>query len=63
MTEHETIAKRIREHAAFLQTVRVSQDGWAKVVRRMAEDAIDTAEALDCQKIVAHVPKHLKGFV
>lgn len=60
MTESKEIQARISEFAEWLKTVRVSQDGWAKVVERIATDAADTAQALDRGKIVAHVPTHLK---
>lgn len=60
MTESTEIQERIREFADWLHTVRVSQDGWAKVVDRIATDASDAADALCSGKIVAHIPAHLK---
>lgn len=60
MTESKEIEARIRDFAQWLKNVRVSQDGWAKVVERIATDSADAAEALESGKIVAHIPLHLK---
>lgn len=60
MTEHDTITARLREHATWLTTLRVSQDGWAKVLERIAQDTADLTDALEAGKIVAHTPEHLK---
>lgn len=60
MTESEAIHSRIEAHAEWLKTVRVSQDGWAKVVERNATDAADIASALKQGKIIAHIPQHLR---
>lgn len=60
MIESKEIQARISEFAEWLKTVRVSQDGWAKVLDRASIDAADIAQALECGKIVAHIPAHLK---
>lgn len=59
MTESEQIACRLAAMAAELRNTRVSQDGWAKVLRRITEDLQDLTDALDAGKIVAHVPEWL----
>ena len=59
MTESEQIACRLAAMAAELRNTRVSQDGWAKVLRRITEDLLDLTDALDAGKIVAHVPEWL----
>ena len=59
MTENEQITTRCAETAAWLRDVRVSQDGWAKVLRRVTEDLQDLTDALEAGKIVAHVPEWL----
>lgn len=59
MTESEQITARCADTAAWLATVRVSQDGWAKVLRRVTEDLQDLTDALEAGKIVAHVPEWL----
>ena len=59
MTENEHITNRCRETAEWLRDVRVSQDGWAKVLRRVTEDLQDLTDALGAGKIVAHVPEWL----
>lgn len=56
MTESDTITARLAEHA-----LRVSQDGWAKVLERVATDTADIVAALQAGKIVAHVPQHLRS--
>ena len=61
MTESEAITARLAEHARWLTTLRVSQDGWAKVLERVATDTADIAAALQAGKIVAHVPQHLRS--
>lgn len=60
MTESKEIEARIHDFAQWLKNVRVSQDGWAKVVERIATDSADAAEALESGKIVAHIPLNLK---
>lgn len=59
MTESEQITQRLAAMAAELRNTRVSQDGWAKVLRRVTEDLQDLADALEAGKIVAHVPEWL----
>ena len=61
MTESEAITARLAEHAQWLTTPRVSQDGWAKVLERVDTDTADIAAALQAGKIVAHVPQHLRS--
>lgn len=53
------ITTRCADTAEWLRDVRVSQDGWAKVLRRITEDLQDLTDALESGKIVAHVPAHL----
>lgn len=59
MTESEQITQRLAAMAAELHNTRVSQDGWAKVLRRVTEDLQDLTDALEAGKIVAHVPEWL----
>ena len=59
MTESDQIANRLAAMAAELRNTRVSQDGWAKVLRRITEDLQDLTDALEAGKIVAHVPEWL----
>ncbi|MEG1040570.1 MAG: hypothetical protein RSE94_11715 [Pseudomonas sp.] len=59
MTESEQITKRCADTAAWLRDVRVSQDGWAKVLRRVTEDLQDLTDALEAGKIVAYQPEWL----
>lgn len=59
MTENQQIAQRLAAMAAELRNTRVSQDGWAKVLRRVTEDLQDLTDALGAGKIVAHVPEWL----
>ena len=54
------IAQKLHDHANWLESIRVSQDGWAKVAARAADDAKDLALAIDAGKIVAHVSDHPK---
>lgn len=58
--ENLEIISRLDEHTKFLEVLRVSQDGWAKVLSRMAIDHDDMVKALKARKIVAHIPQHLK---
>ena len=58
--ENLEIIARLNEHTKFLETLRVSQDGWAKVLTRMAIDHDDIVKALQAGKIVSHIPRHLK---
>lgn len=48
------------EFAEWLSCLRVSQDGWAKVLVRVTQDLNDLANAIKTGKIVAHVPEHLR---
>lgn len=59
MTENQQITQRCADTAEWLRDVRVSQDGWAKVLRRVTEDLQDLTDALEAGKIVAHVPEWL----
>ena len=58
--ENREIIEKLQEHARFLETLRVSQDGWAKVLTRVTTDHQDIVDALIARKIVAHVPMYLK---
>lgn len=58
--ENREIIKKLQEHTRFLETLRVSQDGWAKVLTRVTTDHQDIVDALAARKIVAHIPQHLK---
>lgn len=60
MSESAEITARLKEQAEWMHTLRVSQDGWAKVLDRIATDTADIVGALQAGKIVAHVPQHLK---
>lgn len=60
ISESEEITIRLEQHALWLKDLRVSQDGWAKVLRQNTEDTEDLAQALRDGKIVAHIPTHLK---
>lgn len=48
------------EMAEYLQCLRVSQDGWSKVLERVTQDLSDLATAIKTGKIVAHIPQHLR---
>lgn len=48
------------EYAEWLSCLRVSQDGWAKVLARVTQDLSDIATAIKSGKIVAHIPEHLR---
>lgn len=54
MTSQE-IANRIDEHARWLASVRVSQDGWAEVVDRSAKQQSDLAKAIKDGRLIAHI--------
>lgn len=58
--ENREIIEKLQEHTRFLETLRVSQDGWAKVLTRVTTDHQDIVDALIARKIVAHVPMYLK---
>ena len=58
--ENREIIEKLQEHTRFLETLRVSQDGWAKVLTRVTTDHQDIVDALVARKIVAHVPMYLK---
>ena len=58
--ENRQIIEKLQEHARFLETLRVSQDGWAKVLTRVTTDHQDIVDALTARKIVAHIPQYLK---
>ena len=59
--ENREIIEKLQEHTRFLETLRVSQDGWAKVLTRVTTDHQDIVDALNARKIVAHIPKYLKN--
>ena len=59
--ENQEIIKKLLEHTRFLESLRVSQDGWAKVLSRVTIDHQDIIDALIARKIVAHIPKYLKN--
>lgn len=48
------------EFAEWLSCLRVSQDGWAKVLERVTQDLNDLANAIKTGKIVAHIPEHMR---
>lgn len=58
--ENREIIEKLQEHTRFLETLRVSQDGWAKVLTRVTTDHQDIVDALIARKIIAHVPMYLK---
>ena len=53
--QHQEITTRCADTAAWLATVRVSQDGWAEVLERVTRDLSDLAAAMDSGKIVSHI--------
>ena len=55
MTESEQITQRCADTAAWLATVRVSQDGWAEVLERVTRDLSDLAAAMESGKIISHI--------
>ena len=59
--ENREIIEKLQEHTRFLETLRVSQDGWAKVLTRVTTDHQDIIDALNARKIVAHIPKYLRN--
>lgn len=58
--ENQEIIKKLQEHTRFLESLRVSQDGWAKVLSRVTTDHQDIIDALKANKIIAHIPHYLK---
>jgi predicted HAD superfamily Cof-like phosphohydrolase len=48
------------EMAEYLACLRVSQDGWGKVLERITQDLNDLAIAIKSGKIIAHIPQHLR---
>lgn len=54
------IAEDIRAYSEWLECLRVSQDGWSKVLERITLDLNDLALALEMGKIIAHVPNHVR---
>ena len=58
--ENQEIIEKLQEHARFLESLRVSQDGWAKVLSRVTTDHQDIIDALKANKIIAHIPHYLK---
>lgn len=55
MTESEQITQRCADTAAWLATVRVSQDGGAEVLERVTRDLSDLAAAMESGKIISHI--------
>ena len=53
--QHQEITTRCADTAAWLSTVRVSQDGWAEVLERVTRDLSDLAAATDSGKIISHI--------
>ena len=51
---HDEITKRIQDHANWLLSIRVSQDGWDLVMQRNQQDTQSLANALREGKIIAH---------
>lgn len=50
------------EFAEWLSCLRVSQDGWAKVLERVTQDLNDLANAIKTGKIIAHIPENLRVY-
>lgn len=48
----------LEEIAELTENLRVSQDGWQIVLTRLTTDLNSLADALKCDKIVAHFPQH-----
>lgn len=58
------IGVHCEEVSEQLECLRVSQDGWSKVLERITTDLRDLATAIKSGKITAHVPQHLRvGFL
>ena len=51
--QHQEITASCAHAAAWLATVRVSQDGWAEVLERVTRDLSDLAAAMGSGKIIA----------
>lgn len=50
----------LEEFAELTACLRVSQDGWQIVLERLTTDLNSLANALKQNKIVAHIPNHLR---
>lgn len=47
-------------YAQWLACLRVSDDGWRKVLDRITQDLGDLAAVIQSGKITAHTPQHLR---
>ncbi len=53
----------LEETAELMKCMRVSQDGWQRVLERIVIDMNDLANAIKSGKVVAHFPNHLRTDV
>ena len=53
----------IEEQAELLRCLRVSSDGWQKVLERIVTDLEDLGTAIKSGKLIAHFPNHLRTDV
>lgn len=53
----------LEEVAEYMQCLRVSKDGWARLLDRLVVDLNDLAKAIKSGDLVAHFPKHLREQV
>ena len=60
--QHQAITTRCADTAAWLATVRVSQDGWAEVLERVTRDLSDLAAAMESGKIISHISDYRSGY-
>lgn len=50
----------LEESAELLRCLRVSSDGWQKVLERIVTDLEDLGAAIKSGKLIAHFPNHLR---
>ncbi len=50
----------LEEICEYLQCLRVSKDGWARLLDRLVLDLNDLAKAIKSGDLVAHFPQHLR---
>ena len=53
----------LEEIGEYLQCLRVSKDGWARLLDRLVVDLNDLGKAIKSGDLVAHFPKHLREQV
>lgn len=53
----------LEEICEYLQCLRVSKDGWARLLDRLVSDLSDLAKAIKSGDLVAHFPRHLREQV